>query len=227
MNRNIFRSFALALAVAALPGVMAPDLAQANTPKHQDSLRALTAKPAGRVSIAAFPKWIGALQRTWAQQGGSPTACNKKMGADCKISRWQSFLKDAVKLDPVRQLRQVNAYVNATRYRSDRRVWGKRDYWAAPGEFFAKGGDCEDYAVAKYLSLKQLGFDPDKMRIMVLKDTRRGLLHAVLLVEHGGRTLVLDNLSGRLLTWDQVPNYRPLYSVNEQDFWLHPGLKTI
>ena len=221
MNTKLIRAAAVALAVAVMPS-----LAAANIPDASTNLRSLDAPAAGAVSVAAFPKWTGAMGRSWAHQGAD-RACASKMGRDCHLGRWQNFLKDAAALSPMRQLRQVNAYVNATSYRSDRSVWGKSDYWAAPGEFFARGGDCEDYAIAKYLSLKELGFDPKDMRILVLKDTRRGLLHAVLLVEHGGETLVLDNLSGSLKTWDQVPNYRPIYSVNEAAFWLHPGLRTI
>ena len=221
MTTSLIRTAVAALAIAVLPSV-----AQANLPTKSTGLRALDAPAAGKVNVAAFPKWTGAIGRNWAH-GGADQACKRKMGRDCRLNRWQSFLRDAEKLSPQRQLRQVNSYVNATSYRSDRAVWGKSDYWAAPGEFFARGGDCEDYAIAKYMSLKQLGFDPKKMRVLVLKDTRRGLLHAVLLVEHAGDTLVLDNLSGSVRSWNELTNYRPLYSVNEAAFWLHPGLKTI
>jgi predicted transglutaminase-like cysteine proteinase len=213
---------AVLAALLALP--LFAGSASANTPTDQQDARAVDILPAGSVSAAAFPKWTGALARNWALQG-SAQACAKKMGRDCQLGRWGDFLAGLQGQDPASQLRQVNSYVNAVTYRSDDRVWGKRDYWAAPGEFFAKGGDCEDYAVAKYLSLKALGFDPKAMRIMVLKDTRRGLLHAVLLVTFGGDTLVLDNLSSSLTSWSRIPNYKPLYAVNETDFWLHPGLK--
>ena len=216
MIKNILRATAFALAVAALPG-----LAAAKLPDSSPHVRGLQVNPAGAVSSAAFPKWTGALGRSWAHES---EACTAKMGRDCKLGRWQNFLKKIRGLDATRQIRQVNSYVNATRYRDDSNIWGKSDYWAAPGEFFARGGDCEDYAIAKYLSLKSLGFDPNAMRILVLKDRVRGL-HAVLLVEHGGQTLVLDNLSQRVKTWNELPNYSPLYSVNEAKFWLHPGLK--
>ena len=65
------------------------------------------------------------------------------------------------------------------------------------------------------------------MRIVVLKDVGRNLLHAVLVVKHGGRSLVLDNLSGRVQDWKDLPSYKPLYSVNERNYWLHPSLKLI
>jgi predicted transglutaminase-like cysteine proteinase len=218
---TFFRSIAAAVALA-----LVATSAAANTPSGRDALRSLDAPAAGPVSGAAFPKWTGALGRDWAYQGADQ-ACAAKMGRDCYIARWESFLRGAAKLSAQRQLAQVNAFVNATSYRPDSQVWGKSDYWAAPGEFFARGGDCEDYAIAKYMSLKQLGFDPKAMRILVLKDTRRDLLHAVLAVEHAGQTYILDNLSGSVRTWAELPDYRPLYSVNEAAFWLHPGLRTV
>ena len=183
--------------------------------------------PSGGVSTAAFPKWTGAMGRNWAHKGVSESVCNGKMGRNCGLDRWRSFLSELDGLAPIRQLRRINAFVNQTRYRSDSKVWGRSDYWAAPGEFFARGGDCEDYAIAKYYSLKSQGFAADDMRIVVLKDTARNLLHAVLVVKHGGRTLVLDNLSSRVKEWKDLPNYKPLYSVNEKNYWLHPGLKSI
>ena len=54
-------------------------------------------------------------------------------------------------------------------------VWGVMDYWETPAEFFQKSGDCEDFAIAKYFALRDLGFPASQMRIVVLKDTLRNL----------------------------------------------------
>ena len=174
-----------------------------------------------KISRVAMSKWTNVLRRSWATQPLADRACARRVGRDCRLGQWQAFIGGSQALRPREQIRQVHGYVNRFGYREDQDTWGKSDYWAAPGEFFARGGDCEDYAIAKYLSLKQLGFDPENMRILVLRDTRRRLMHAVLLVQHGGETLVLDNNAHRVLTWDEVPHYAPLYSVNEIDFWLH------
>ncbi len=96
-----------------------------------------------------------------------------------------------------------------------------KDYWSAPAEFFANGGDCEDYVISKYLSLRWLGFRADDVRLVVLIDQNRRLAHAVLVVKLDGRTLVLDNLNDRVRSWSELPHYRPLYSLNEQAVWLH------
>ncbi len=99
--------------------------------------------------------------------------------------------------------------------------WGESDHWAALAEFFAKGGDCEDYAIAKYFSLRELGVPPEQLRILVLHDQRRSQTHAVLAVTWGGQTLVLDNLRNRILPWRELRHYLPIYSLNERSAWLY------
>ncbi len=89
------------------------------------------------------------------------------------------------------QLKNVNAYFNYVNYRSE-----TGDKWLAPAEFVARGGDCEDYAIAKYLTLKALGVADDDMRIGVFADPLRVAGHAVLIVRHGGREWVLDYVRG-------------------------------
>ena len=125
------------------------------------------------------------------------------------------------------QLVRVNRFVNRTRFVSDSANWGVSDYWAAPGEFFARGGDCEDYAIAKYLALRALGFPADALRLLVLIDTLRGRPHAVLLVQSGDRALVLDNQTNALRPWNTVPFYRALYSLNETGAWIHVSARDV
>ncbi len=181
----------------------------------------LDAKPTGGVTAQTFPKWGGVMNRTWARQASSEQVCNKKLGLNCQLNKWQGFLRGLQGMDRMSVIRRVNSYMNAVTYRSDQSNWRKRDYWAGPGEFFARGGDCEDYAIAKYYSLKQLGFSAKDMRIVVLKDASRNLMHAVLSVKYNGQFYVLDNTRARVITWKDVPFYQELYSVNENSYWLH------
>ena len=174
-----------------------------------------------KISSMTIAKWSSVLGRNWAIQPIAGSACRDRLGRDCRLAQWQTFIDSNRQHDRAEQIRRVHAFINRTQYREDNVAWGRSDYWAAPGEFFARGGDCEDYAIAKYLSLKQLGFDPRDMRILVLRDTRRRLLHAVLLLQVGTEVLVLDNNLSEVVNWKDVPHYRPLYSVNEIDFWLH------
>ena len=115
----------------------------------------------------------------------------------------------------------VNNFVNQSlSYTEDSEAWGLSDYWASPTESFTKGyGDCEDYATAKYFSLKMLGFKDEDMRIVVLKDTRKNELHAVLVVNNNGTNYVLDNQLQDVKIDTQIAFYLPIYSINEHNWW--------
>ena len=166
-------------------------------------------------------KWKRMLGRDWATRPEADRICSRQLGADCRLAQWQDFIRVNAEVNKGERIQSVQAFVNRTAYIEDDALWGESDYWAAPGEFFARGGDCEDFAIAKYLSLRKLGFAADEMRIAVVRDTTQNQLHAVLLVEFRGDTLVLDNNAMRVLVWEQLPHYRPLYSFNEHDFRLH------
>ena len=149
-------------------------------------------------------------------------ACRSGERPACKVETWRDYLAGIAGRGEAEQLRLVNRYVNGARYVTDRRNWKRADYWAVPEELFARGGDCEDYVVAKYLSLRALGMPPERLRIVVLYDGRRREDHAVLTVLGGGGTLVLDNHHRRVMTWAELRRwYRPYYSLNEDSVWIH------
>lgn len=88
-------------------------------------------------------------------------------------------------------------------------------------QFLRHSGDCEDYAIAKYVTLRQLGFAADQLRLVVLRDTVRDLTHAVLAVYHEDEVYILDNLSRLVVRQAEVPHYVPYYSINETTRWAH------
>ncbi|WP_293866195.1 transglutaminase-like cysteine peptidase [uncultured Alsobacter sp.] len=120
-------------------------------------------------------------------------------------------------------LRDVNAAVNRSlAFRSDEEVWGVSDYWASPGEAASKGaGDCEDFAIAKFGMLRAMGVSGDLMRIAVVKDLRKGIGHAILVVRVGGVSWVLDNQALDVRPDTAVTGYMPLYTVGTQGAWVH------
>ncbi len=172
-----------------------------------------------------YSKWSDAMGRDWAHLRDRDMDCARRLGKRCHLHSWAQFLGTLRQLNPTDQLHSINRFVNATTFIEDWDNWGVKDYWSAPGEFFAMGGDCEDYAISKYLSLRRLGFHPDDLRLVVLIDTHRLVAHAVLVVNLDGRSLVLDNLHDQVLAWSEVRHYRPLYSLNEQAVWLHVAVK--
>lgn len=143
-----------------------------------------------------------------------------------KLQKWMGFLDSLKHLSSREQIDKINWYANTKKYIIDLRNYGKDDYWAIVWEFLENNGDCEDYSITKFFSLRQLGFAEDDLRILILQDTNLGVAHAVLTVSIDGDVLILDNQSTEVLSHRDIVHYVPLYSVNEHKWWLHlpPGL---
>jgi len=134
---------------------------------------------------------------------------------------WQSLLTGLKGERLETQLRKVNRFANQWRYRTDQQNFGESDHWATPLEFMRRSGDCEDYAIMKYVSLRRLGVPADSLRMVVVQDTLRDIAHAVLVVYANSDAFVLDNLTNAVLPHSRVSQYVPYYSVNEDSRWAH------
>lgn len=115
------------------------------------------------------------------------------------------------------KLKEVNDFFNRVPYQSDMKTWGVHDYWATRMEFLGKDrGDCEDYATAKYFTLKQLGIPESKMFLSYVKATKQQVAHMVLTYFETPTSipLVLDNYNKRILPATERPDLIPVYSFN-------------
>jgi predicted transglutaminase-like cysteine proteinase len=173
--------------------------------------------------LGLFTKWTAALDRALDERRLVDAPCTETVFNRCHLADWRRVLDSISGVDRMAQLTAVNHYMNRKRYVLDPRNYGVSDYWAAPGQFLRRDGDCEDYAIAKFMSLKALGFTNDDMRIVVLKDLNLGIAHAILVVYLDGRAMVLDNQIDNVVSADTVHHYRPIYSINERSWWLHRG----
>lgn len=173
-------------------------------------------------NLRPFWKWRAALER-YAQetQDNDGLHCSSSLFSDCPYDEWRRVLAEISDNDRWSQLVAVNSFFNARRYIPDERNWGIADYWATPGEFLTRAGDCEDYAIAKYLSLRELGWSEGDLRVVVVRDSNLRAAHAVLVVAFGGRTWVLDNQTTRVNETAEVRHYRPVFSINETSWWHH------
>jgi len=148
----------------------------------------------------------------------------KKSGLDNPVGLAASWpaTREALKGKTLpEQLHGVNAFFNRYPYRLDEDIYGVRNYWSTPAEFMRNSGDCKDYSIIKYYALKQLGINPNSLRIVVLTDTIRNLAHAVVAVYHEGNAYILDNMSNLVLPHTRLMHYRPQFSVNETYRWTH------
>jgi len=168
-----------------------------------------------------FTKWTGVIARYQAELKERRQKCRVSRINTCAYEHWQKFLKKIADLPRREQIEKVNTYVNHFLYVVDPVNYGKNDYWATPKQFFDRSGDCEDYAISKYMSLRTLGFPIDDMRIVVLTDLNLKIAHAVLVVYYKGEALVLDNQIHQVIDANRIHHYKPIYSINEHNWWLH------
>lgn len=169
-----------------------------------------------------MPQWNRVL-RDMAGLEQARVACDE--AGDCPGKRF-AFWRDAVSAladeDTSFKINAVNRIINRiVPYGEDREIYGRSDYWAAPREFLARGGDCEDFAILKYVSLRELGVPEENMRIVSLRDTENNIDHAVLMVRHEGETHILDSNYLLVRQEDELPQYEPRVSVNTQYRWMH------
>jgi predicted transglutaminase-like cysteine proteinase len=115
------------------------------------------------------------------------------------------------------RLGEINRAINLSiRPMSDLAQYGQIDVWSSPLDTFASGaGDCEDYAIAKFVALQQAGVPSDDLRIVVMRDTVRGEDHAVAAARLDGHWLMLDNRRMAMVEDAYVRNYRPLFVIDQ------------
>jgi predicted transglutaminase-like cysteine proteinase len=169
--------------------------------------------------LSAFTKWAGVLARYDEQKETADADCKDD---SCNSRQWEKMLAEAKGKPVQKQMQLVNDFFNKFTYINDPDNGGGEDYWATPYEFMARGGDCEDYAIAKYISLKRLGVDESHMRIMIVQDFNlNGEMHAILEVKDKEQAFILDNQAAQIIAEKKIYHYQPLYAINEQLWWAY------
>ncbi len=171
-------------------------------------------KEIASAGLKLFPKWRGVMDRFVDEKA-------KCFNPLCNQEYWRKVLDELAGADRRTQLDRINREMNEKLYVTDPINWGVPDYWATPFQFNRKNGDCEDYAIAKFMALRALGFENAEMRIVVLNDLNLRIGHAVLVVYVDSQALVLDNQIKTIVPADTIRHYQPVYSVNEDGWWLH------
>ena len=164
-----------------------------------------------------FPQWVSVMKRHEADHA-TPQSCPINL---CRVPEWQSHIASLRGRSSREQLAGVNEFANRFRYVLDQDNYGKSDYWAIPREFLQLGGDCEDFAIIKYYSLRQLGFPVEALRITIVQDTNLRIPHAILAVHLRDDIVILDNQIPEVISHRSVAHYAPVYSLNERNWWMH------
>lgn len=142
--------------------------------------------------------------------------------AERRVARWDALVSELLGRDELVQLSEVNRFFNQVRFLDDQVHWQRMDYWATPIELLAtNGGDCEDFAIAKYFTLKALGVPASQMRLTYVKALELNQAHMVLTYyrEQGNPPLVLDNLTSRIVPANERGDLVPVYSFNGDGLW--------
>lgn len=121
------------------------------------------------------------------------------------------------------KLIKINDFFNMLTFVDDIELWGQKDYWATPNEFIgAGGGDCEDFTIAKYLTLRKLGVADEKLRLIYVKALELDQFHMVLAYYETPSSVpvLLDNLDSEIKPATQRTDLLPIYSFNGKNLWL-------
>ncbi|KLV01386.1 sulfate adenylyltransferase [Photobacterium aquae] len=145
--------------------------------------------------------------------------------AKLRLNEWQKLIykSQAKSRTEMQRLGDVNQFFNQLTFIDDVKLWGLEDYWATPIEFIgAKGGDCEDFSIAKYFTLRELGVSDEKIRLIYVKALSLDQFHMVVAYypEPSSIPYILDNIDPDMKLATQREDLVPIYSFNAQHLWL-------
>lgn len=152
-------------------------------------------------------------------------------GSEAKedVAKWRQLVTKLQSEDLDEKLYQINRFFNRFDFVDDLVHWQQKDYWATPIEFISTGaGDCEDYTIAKYFSLIELGVPEQQLRLMYVTALELRQPHMVLAYYETPTSipLVLDNINRRILPANKRRDLSPIYSFNGNGLWAAKAMGT-
>jgi predicted transglutaminase-like cysteine proteinase len=190
----------------------------------ESAATATESAPAEPFGIVAPTLVRGGIQKKWG-------SVHKRLGLEREIlrrcrtgtspcpgaaKRFLNVVGRARKREGWARIAEVNRTINLNiKPVDDMTQYGVVDLWATPlMAFKSNAGDCEDYAIAKYVALQELGTAPTDLRLVIVRDELSNEEHAVAAVRHDGRWLILDNRTTDIREDAKIPNYDPLFVID-------------
>jgi predicted transglutaminase-like cysteine proteinase len=187
-------------------------------------------------TFAVLLSWDGALLRAQARdERGFTTAVSERLieayskrfgpPARGRLDAWKRYAaqrKGSASAE-AELLLEVNRTLNRIGFVDDQAHWGEADYWATPAESVSSNGaDCEDFTIAKYFLLKELGVPIARLRMTYVKAIKLNQAHMVLAyyARPDAEPLVLDNLEETVRPASQRTDLVPVYSFNDEEVWI-------
>lgn len=178
--------------------------------------------------LSIFALLLFSLMEVRAEGYLSPKKLNeikKQYGQDAykRVQQWMVLLRQKKISTDREKLTLVNQFFNRVHFISDLEHWHKEDYWATPLEtLISNGGDCEDFSVAKYFTLTEMGINMKQLRLTYVKSLSLNQAHMVLsyFPLDQKEPLILDNLIPEIKPASQRKDLLPVYSFNGKELWI-------
>jgi predicted transglutaminase-like cysteine proteinase len=171
---------------------------------------------------ANWPAWQETLDQHYSQRGAIQQCLNDAEACPRRLKGLRHILLKGADLTSEQQIRLVNRYINGQSYK-DERVSSQSEagnQWETLTEFLEQGGDCEDFAVAKYFILREFGVDAEDMRIVIGKESQRATHHAMLAIRFDDGVWLLENDNTiHRNGYQDIDNF--VYAINENGIWDH------
>lgn len=143
------------------------------------------------------------------------------------VAMWRRMIEESRDLPDAEKLGRVNDFFNRRMlFEDDAVVWQQPDYWATPLEFMGRGaGDCEDFTIAKYITLQALGIGNERLRLIYVRaqaGATRSIAHMVLgfYSQATAEPLILDNLINSVRPASMRGDLTPVFSFNSAGLWV-------
>ena len=179
-----------------------------------------------RYEIPLAEKLLGMWNETMSRyQSETVFGAKQQFMKGTLAMQWKNITAQMPSMAQDKKLRVINGFFNNFRSRSDLDNYGIKEYWASPREFLQKAsGDCEDYAIIKYLALRYFSWPAENLWVVLVTDNKTKGQHAVLVGRFGSTIFVLDNLSKPkyllVPAKDYMTRYTPYFAINELGGWL-------
>jgi predicted transglutaminase-like cysteine proteinase len=152
----------------------------------------------------------------WMQKNYGPPGVTR-------LNQWRDLINDNKNQPELFKLRLVTDFFAQVPFKPDQEIWNTANYWATPLEFLGKNaGDCEDFAIAKYITLRAMNVPSSKLRIVYVVSKYLSQAHMVLAYYEtaNANPLILDNLTDKILYASERPDLKPVYMFSEDDVWM-------
>ncbi|MEN8205101.1 MAG: transglutaminase-like cysteine peptidase [Pseudomonadota bacterium] len=177
---------------------------------------------AGLINLACVPR-LPADEFTPSRQILGKVEQDYGNYARQRVFTWYKLINDYNDARPLDKLELVNNFFNQLAFVNDSELWGQEDYWATPLQMLSSnGGDCEDFSIAKYFTLREMGIPEERMRLTYVKALQLDQAHMVLTYFQtpDSEPLILDNLVADIRLSSERTDLLPVYSFNGNGLWL-------